>query len=95
MFSVSLLAYILSGALFAPRLSMLKPIAYAGSALLAIMILIIIWGVVIEPRPIEQREWIAETPALPASWNRREIALIADLQVGTWSARQPVTLQII
>ena len=63
---------------------MLKAIAYIGTALLAIITLILVWGVLIAPRLIDQREWMAEIPALPASWNRRQIALIADLQVGMW-----------
>jgi hypothetical protein len=41
-------------------------------------------GVVIEPRLIEQREWTVELPGLLPSWNGRQIALMADLQVGMW-----------
>jgi uncharacterized protein len=63
---------------------MLKATAYAGSVLLGIVILITVWGVVIEPRLIEQREWTIELPGLPPPWNGRQIALMADLQVGMW-----------
>ena len=63
---------------------MLKNIAYAASVLLAIITLTMFWGVVIEPRLIEQREWTVEIPGLPPSWNGRQIALMADLQVGMW-----------
>ena len=63
---------------------MLKATAYVGSVLMAIIILITVWGVVIEPRLIEQREWTVELPGLLPSWNGRQIALMADLQVGMW-----------
>jgi uncharacterized protein len=63
---------------------MLKKIVYAASVLLAIITLIMFWGVVIEPRLIEQREWTVELPGLPPSWNGRQVALMADLQVGMW-----------
>lgn len=63
---------------------MLKNIAYAASVLLAIIIVAIFWGVVIEPRLIEQREWTVEIAGLRPSWDGQQIALMADLQVGMW-----------
>ncbi len=63
---------------------MLKPLLTSGSALLAIIILITVWGVVIEPRLIEERQWTVELPGLLPSWNGRQIALMADLQIGMW-----------
>jgi predicted MPP superfamily phosphohydrolase len=63
---------------------MAKTIAYAGSALLAIVVVILLWGVLIEPRLIDERPWTVEIPALPAAWNGQQIALIADLQLGMW-----------
>jgi len=74
---------------------MLKAIAYIGTALLAIITLILVWGVLIAPRLIDQREWTAEVPALPASWNRRQIALIADLQVGMWLGNTDTVRRIV
>jgi uncharacterized protein len=40
------------------------------------------WGFAIEPRMLDRRHETAEIPNLPASWERRHIALLADLQVG-------------
>ena len=74
---------------------MLKNIVYAASVLLAIIIVVIFWGVVIEPRLVDQPEWTVEIRALPASWNGREIALMADLQVGMWLGNTDTVRRIV
>src|SRR5919202_427197 len=51
--------------------------AVAGAALAG-------WGVLIEPRLIEQRAETAEIANLPAAWDGQRIALLADMQVGAW-----------
>jgi uncharacterized protein len=42
----------------------------------------LIWGMAIEPYLVEWRDEVAEVPGLPAAWEGRQMALLADLQVG-------------
>lgn len=50
----------------------------------AILALLLIWGVAIEPRWLEVREVEAGIPKLPQAWEGKRIALFADMQVGMW-----------
>lgn len=50
----------------------------------AVSVLVGVWGVAIEPRLIEVEEETAAIPDLPAEWEGRRMALIADLQVEMW-----------
>ena len=60
----------------------------AGIVLLGVLsaiVLIILYGIFIEPRLIvDTVNVIAPIPNLPPEWEGREIAVIADLQVGMW-----------
>ncbi len=48
--------------------------------------LLLVWGVLIEPRLLEVEEETAIVPKLPSAWEGRQIALLADWQVGMWLA---------
>lgn len=61
-----------------------KIIKYFFIGLGGIIILLLVWGVIVEPRLIDEKEEVAEIPGLPAAWEGRQVALIADLQVGMW-----------
>jgi uncharacterized protein len=87
--------YILESHVICFLVCMRKIIAYAASALLALMIPIMLWGVLIEPGLIDQPEWTVEIPGLPASWNGREIALMADLQIGMWLGNTDTVRRIV
>jgi uncharacterized protein len=41
-----------------------------------------VWGVGIEPRLIQRREWDAAIPNLPESWDGQRIGMFSDIQVG-------------
>lgn len=63
----------------------MKIVVRTLQVLLAVLALLIAWGTGIEPRLIlDEREQVAYIPGLPASWHGREVALLADLQVGMW-----------
>lgn len=64
--------------------SVKKIVKYAVIALLSVVVLLLVWGVLIEPRFFDVEEETVEIPALPAEWEGRQIAVIADLQVGMW-----------
>ncbi len=49
-------------------------------------IVVLAWGVLIEPRLIDERQETAALPHLRAEWEGQRIALFADLQVGMWLA---------
>lgn len=58
---------------------------WAGSVLLAGGLLLLLWGVAIEPRYVlDVRHYDTEVPNLPQAWEGRTIALFSDLQVGMW-----------
>lgn len=51
---------------------------------ICVLFLLLVWGVGIEPRLIDEKAQTADIPNLPAAWEGKRIALIADLQVGMW-----------
>jgi predicted MPP superfamily phosphohydrolase len=58
---------------------------WIGLGLLALILLLIIWGVAIEPRfLLDTQDYDAEVTNLPPSWDGQRVALLADLQVGMW-----------
>lgn len=58
---------------------------WAVSVLVAGGLLILAWGVAIEPRYVlDVRHHDTEVPNLPQAWEGQTIALMADLQVGMW-----------
>src|SRR3954468_21224209 len=54
--------------------------------LLALKILaaIVFYGAAIEPRLIDRQNERGAIPNLPASWEHKQVAVFADLQVGMW-----------
>lgn len=60
-----------------------RKLARIGGGVLAVFVALALYGVFIEPRyllQVERQE--ARVPGLPASWEGREVAVLADLQVG-------------
>jgi uncharacterized protein len=47
-------------------------------------LLLLVWGVAVEPRLIDVEEEEAVLPHLASAWEGKRVALIADLQVGMW-----------
>ena len=55
------------------------------STVVLVLLLIAIWGVVVEPRfLLDVRNETAEVRNLPESWDGETIVLLADFQVGMW-----------
>lgn len=58
---------------------------WLGLGLLAALLLLLLWGVAVEPRfLLDTEEYEAEVPNLPPAWEGQQIALLADFQVGMW-----------
>lgn len=56
-----------------------------AGTLLAGFFLLVLWGSMVEPRfLLDVQVHDAPVPALPAEWEGRRVALLADLQVGMW-----------
>jgi predicted MPP superfamily phosphohydrolase len=56
-----------------------------GIGLLTLVLLLLLWGLVVEPRFLLDTEtYTAEVPNLPPEWEGQQIALLADFQVGMW-----------
>lgn len=73
----------------------MKYLKYGLIGLAGVTILLLGWGMAIEPYLIDEREEIAEIPGLPAAWEGQRIALIADLQVGMWLANTSTIRRIV
>lgn len=72
-----------------------KWITYAGIALVSVLLLLLAYGVLIEPRLIEVKEETAVIPGLPNEWNGQRVALIADLQIGMWWGNEETDRRIV
>lgn len=73
---------------------MIKYLKYATLSLLGLLSLILMWGL-IEPYLIDTEEEVAEIPRLPAAWEGKQIAVIADWQVGMWLDNTPTIRRIV
>ena len=63
----------------------MKVLKWIGIVLAIFVIVVIAWGGFVEPRfLLEQTEYEVEIPNLPAEWEGKRIAFLADLQVGMW-----------
>ncbi|MBE9096163.1 metallophosphoesterase [Tychonema sp. LEGE 07203] len=61
----------------------MKKIKYTLLGLLGIFGSILFWGL-LEPYLIDTEEEVAEIPNLPAAWEGKRVAVIADWQIGMW-----------
>jgi predicted MPP superfamily phosphohydrolase len=59
------------------------------------LLLLAIWGAGIEPRLVDFREETVVIPNLPAAWESRRVALIADMQVGMWLGNEDTVKKIV
>jgi len=72
-----------------------KTLKYLTFGLAGILILLLIWGVAIEPRLVDYNEETAFIPKLPAAWENKRVALIADLQIGIWLGNEDTVKKIV
>lgn len=73
----------------------MKTIKYIALGAALILLFLLIWGVGIEPRLVDYREEIAVVPNLPAAWENKKIALIADMQIGMWLGNEDTVKKIV
>jgi len=58
---------------------------YLLIGLVSCLALLLIWSVA-EPYLLDQKTVVAEIPSLPQSWQEKQIAVVADFQIGMWLA---------
>lgn len=74
---------------------MKKALEYILLGLVGLIVLLLVWGVGIEPRLINTEEEIAAIPNLPAAWEGKQVAVLADFQIGMWGANTGTIRRIV
>ena len=74
---------------------LLKYIKRIALGIIGVILLLLIWGVVIEPRLIDFKAETAVIPNLSAAWENKRVALIADLQIGMWLGNEGTVEKIV
>jgi predicted MPP superfamily phosphohydrolase len=74
---------------------LLRFLRYGGIGVAALAALVLLWGVLVEPRLIDVERETVSLPGLPAAWEGRRIALFADLQVGMWGANAGTSRRLV
>lgn len=64
------------------------------AGLFALVGVLLVWGL-LEPYIIDEQVYEVALPALPASWEGQQVAVIADLQVGMWLDNTPTVRRIV
>lgn len=64
------------------------------AGLFAVAGFLLMWGL-LEPYVIDEQRFEVALPDLPASWAGREVAVVADLQVGMWLDNTPTVRRIV
>jgi predicted MPP superfamily phosphohydrolase len=63
--------------------------------LVKILAAVVVYGTAIEPRFVLTEREPASIPALPASWEGKDVAVFADLQVGMWWANRDAARKVV
>ena len=63
--------------------------------ILGAILLLLIWGAVIEPRLVDEKAETAFVPNLPPAWENKRVALIADMQIGMWLGNKDTAKKIV
>ncbi len=77
------------------RYTMWKYIKYTAFVLAGALLLLLLWGVFIEPRLVDYKQETAVVPDLPKEWEGKRVALIADLQIGMWFGNEDTVKKIV
>lgn len=72
-----------------------KYIKRGAFVLAGALLLLLIWGAVIEPRLVDFKEESATIPHLPQDWEGKRVALIADMQIGMWFGNEGTVTKIV
>lgn len=70
-------------------------IARVGAGVFVVIAALLLWGTLVQPNRIGTEREVAGFPALPDGWEGREVALVADFQVGMWGANTGTARRIV
>lgn len=71
-------------------------LARAAIAVTAVVVLLLVYGVAVEPRLVlDEREITAELPGLDESWEGERVAVFADVQTGMWLANTGMVERVV
>jgi predicted MPP superfamily phosphohydrolase len=59
-------------------------VKYFAAGVAIVIALLLLWGMAIEPYIVDTEQYTVEIPGLPGAWEGKQLAFIADLQVGMW-----------
>ena len=75
---------------------MKRVLAWSGAAVAALLVLVVVYGVFVEPRLIlDQRRYEVALPGVEEGWDGAEVAVLSDLQVGMWLANTGMIRRVV
>jgi predicted MPP superfamily phosphohydrolase len=60
-----------------------------------VLVLLLFWGLAVEPRLINTERESAAIPHLPPIWEGQQVAVVADFQIGMWGANTSTIRRIV
>lgn len=66
-----------------------------AAGLAAVVLLLVVWGFLIEPRLIDTEDHVAVIPRLAPAWTGQRVAVVADFQIGMWGANTGTMHRIV
>ncbi|MCG7599314.1 metallophosphoesterase [Halomonas sp. McH1-25] len=72
----------------------MKFIKYSLLILAVFLVSLILWGMFVAPYQVDYQEERVKIPNLPPAWQNRQVALIADFQVGMWLSNKDTVKDI-
>ncbi|MCW8193834.1 metallophosphoesterase [Proteobacteria bacterium 005FR1] len=73
----------------------MKSFGYLLAIIVSITAVLLLWGVVIEPRIIDEEQFTVGIPDLPPDWQQKEVAVIGDFQIGMWLENDSTIRRIV
>ena len=60
-----------------------------------VLVLVLVYGVVVEPRLVDEQQITATVPELPSEWEGEQVAFVSDLQLGVGMTYIPLRLNCL
>jgi predicted MPP superfamily phosphohydrolase len=54
-----------------------------------------LYGTVVEPRIVKREDHVAVLPQLPSTWEGKQVAVFADIQIGMWGANTGTVRRVV
>ncbi len=60
-----------------------------------VLVLVLVYGIVVEPRLVDERQITATVPKLPSAWEGEQVAFVSDLQLGIVLANEGTAREMV